>query len=225
MLIKFGSIVTDGRGKLGGHVYSKNRGGSYVRTNAVPDNPQTSFQQAGRARTGGLSQAWSGLTQAEIAAWNGAVGNFKRTNVFGDSKELSGKNLFVSLNYMALLVDESRMDSPPSPQDVETPTNLEIPKVGASDWKIDVTLSGKADHLVIRATPPMTAGTNYFKNRLRIIQIEDAQDSGKIDVLDAYEERFGTPTEGQRVGFEIFAVTETGQKSPVFRQSTIVENQ
>jgi len=47
MKIKFGSIVVNGSGKLGGHVYSSNRGGNYVRTLATPSNPQTPAQQLG----------------------------------------------------------------------------------------------------------------------------------------------------------------------------------
>ena len=39
--IKFGMMMTDASGKLGGQVFSKNRGGSYVRTKVTPTNPQT----------------------------------------------------------------------------------------------------------------------------------------------------------------------------------------
>ena len=39
MKIKFGSEVVDGRGKIGGHVYSKNKGGAYKRTKVTPSNP------------------------------------------------------------------------------------------------------------------------------------------------------------------------------------------
>ena len=48
-IIKFGMMMTDARGKLGGHVLSKNRGGNYVRTNNVPSNPQSNFQTGVRA--------------------------------------------------------------------------------------------------------------------------------------------------------------------------------
>lgn len=227
MLIKFGSIVTDGRGKLGGHVYSKNRGGAYVRTNAIPSNPQTQYQQAGRGRLGGLSQAWSGLTLQEIEAWNAAAPDFPRTNVFGDTKLLSGKNLFVGLNYMLLLVGESRIDSPPAPSSIEVPTDLEVDQPdysqGAEKWEIIPTTTGTVEHLVVEATAPLTAGTSYFRNRFRVIQIEDNFSSGPVDVLDAYTDRFGTPTTGKRVAFRVFSVNDSGQKSPGFQESVVIQ--
>ena len=73
MLIKFGSIVTRGSGKLGGHVFSRNRGGAYIRTNQTPSNPQTAFQQSGRATFTELTQGWSALTQNERDSWNNAI--------------------------------------------------------------------------------------------------------------------------------------------------------
>src|SRR3546814_3353017 len=47
--VKFGALMTDARGKLGGHVFSKNRAGSYLRTKVTPVNQQTSYQTSVRA--------------------------------------------------------------------------------------------------------------------------------------------------------------------------------
>ena len=47
--IKFGMMMTDARGKLGGQVFSKNKGGAYVRTKVTPSNPQTIAQTTRRA--------------------------------------------------------------------------------------------------------------------------------------------------------------------------------
>lgn len=226
MLIKFGAIVTDGRGKLGGHVASKNRGGNYMRTNAIPSNPQTDHQQAGRARLGGLSQAWGALTVEEITAWNNATQDFPRKNIFGDTKHLSGKNLFVGLNYMLQLVGASTNDSPPAPADVSTPTDLTAAQISGSgasaEWNLTAELSEKADHVVIEATSPMTVGTSYFKNRFRVIGTRDDQDSGDIDIYDDYVERFGEPSSGKRVAFRILTVNSAGQKSPGFQTSIVL---
>lgn len=93
MKIKFGALVTDGRGKLGGHVASKNRSGNYLRTKVTPSNPQTAAQQATRAVLGSLSTAWSGLTLAQRNSFNSAVGDWSGTNIFGDIKNPTGKNL------------------------------------------------------------------------------------------------------------------------------------
>lgn len=226
MLIKWGALVTDGRGKLGGHVASKNRGGNYLRTNVVPSNPQTDHQQAGRARLGGLSQEWSGLNAEQIQAWNAAVQDFPRKNIFGDTKLLNGKNLFVGLNYMRLLTDQGVMNNPPAPGEISIPTDLSVAQIdtaGSSPkWELTLSLNEQAENVVIEATAPLTPGTGYFKNRFRVIDTTTNQSSGTVDVYDAYVERFGVPPTGKRVAFRFYTVNSAGQKSPGIQESIVL---
>jgi len=43
-IIKFSAIVSDARGKIGGNVFSRNKGGSYIRSYVKPINPSTPKQ-------------------------------------------------------------------------------------------------------------------------------------------------------------------------------------
>ena len=79
MKLKFGAIVTDGRGKIGGHVMSKNRGGAYMRTKVTPSNPRSTAQTTVRSHLTTLSQGWRGLSATAIAAWNSAVSSFTKS--------------------------------------------------------------------------------------------------------------------------------------------------
>ena len=63
--IKFGMMMTDASGKLGGQVFSKNRGGSYVRTKVTPTNPQSTAQMSIRGIFASISSRWSSLTEAQ----------------------------------------------------------------------------------------------------------------------------------------------------------------
>lgn len=223
MLIKFGSIVVDGRGKLGGQVYSKNRGGAYVRNNAVPTNPRTSFQQAGRAILTMLSQGWSGLDKTKIDAWNAAVNSFKRTNVFGDSKALSGKNLFTSLNKNLIQVGQPQINLPPSPGAIVAPIDLE-PTANITSETLDPAPefdgSSTPDYLVVRATPPVSQGTSFIKNDLRVILADDyATATSPRDVFTAYENRFGTIATGQKIFIGVYSVNDAGQRSTEVTQT------
>src|SRR3546814_19213217 len=106
--VKFGALMTDARGKLGGHVFSKNRAGSYLRTKVTPVNPQTIYQTSVRALFGAISSQWSGLSQAVRDSFNGAVADWATTDIFGDLKNPSGKALFQRLNNQARS-EESRV--------------------------------------------------------------------------------------------------------------------
>ena len=98
MKVKFGAIVVDGRGKIGGHVASKNRGGAYFRTKVTPTNPNSTAQAGVRNRMTSLAQGWRGLSASARLSWNNAVGDFAKTDIFGDIKQPSGINLFPTLN-------------------------------------------------------------------------------------------------------------------------------
>jgi len=221
MLIKFGSIVTDGRGKLGGQVYSKNRAGSYVRNNAIPSNPRTTFQMKSRNLLAQLSQAWSGLTEQERNAWNGAVEKFPRKNVFGDTRNLTGKNLFTSLNKNLLQVGKSQLEVPPAPADsIGISDYSAISNIAEDELEINVTTENSNGDLVIRATPPVSPGKTYVKNLLRVIDYGSATGNAQtVNVLNTYTDRFGSLSENQVIYFGIYSVNSAGVKSPevIFR--------
>ncbi len=98
MKIKFGSFIVAGSGKIGGHVASKNRGGSYLRTKVTPNNPQTVAQMTVRGIFASISSAWSSLTQGQRDSFDGFVAAYSTTDIFGDIRNPSGKNLYQRLN-------------------------------------------------------------------------------------------------------------------------------
>ena len=124
MKMKFGAIVTDGRGKVGGHVASKNRAGSYLRSKVTPVNPRSLSQVNVRQRLSTLSIAWRGLTASQRLQWNRAVENFAKTDIFGDLRNPSGFNLFQRLNNNLLSTGSAQINVPPTPVAVPSLTSL-----------------------------------------------------------------------------------------------------
>jgi hypothetical protein len=118
MKAKFGAIVVAGRGKIGGHVAAQNRGGAYFRTKVTPSNPQSAAQGGIRSLFTSLAQAWRSLTQAQRDAWNAAVSDYQRTDIFGDLRTPSGINLFQRLNNVLMQCGEDMILTPPLPAEV-----------------------------------------------------------------------------------------------------------
>lgn len=216
--IKFGMMMTDARGKLGGQVFSKNRAGAYVRTKVTPVNPRTEFQQANRFLLGFFSSAWSGLTDAQRFAWNKAVSSWEKTNIFGDNVRPTGKNLFTGLN------KNTRNFFPASSVMVRPPVRVEIPfasmaiasyLVGAEEFNISWNTPTENGAFVrFRATPPVSAGTSYVNNLLRdlgpAVTVNLATGN---DILPAYVARFGELAIGDTAYLEMSVVTASGQIS------------
>lgn len=226
MKIKFGAIVTDGRGKIGGHVASKNRGGSYLRTKVTPSNPQTASQSSVRSRLTTFSQGWKGLTQAQRDAWNGAVSNFTSTNIFGDIKQPTGLNLYIKLNSNLAEITVAAITLPPLPSAVEGVSNLSA--TGAAGTPALSVVFGPSpvavgDAFIVRATPQVSPGKSFLKNLYRNIDVLVAADTTPADILAVYVAKFGTLVAGQKIGIELVPINAiTGQKGSALSTTLIV---
>jgi len=214
-LIKFGMVVTDARGKLGGQVFSKNKGGAYVRTKVTPVNAQTAAQTSSRQLLSQFSSAWKALTQAQRDSWNAAAPNFPGTNVFGDAVVKSGKNLYTRLNVNLSLIGSPTLNEPPVPAEVASAgiQSVLINTVGGSSV-IGTTQAATGSSVIIRATAGMSPGIGNFKNRLRVILAGANGSATAFPIQTELEAKFGAPLEGEKVGVSIvFVNSTTGQAS------------
>lgn len=212
MKIKFGAIVVDGRGKLGGHVFSKNRSGAYVRTKVTPDNPQSSFQSVARSLLAQFSSGWKGLTQLQRDAWDGAVEDYAKTNVFGDLIKPTGKNLYTKLNMNLANVGENALSAPPMPAAVVGAENLVWDTITTADLKID--FSGDVGMTYqVDATPGLSPGINFFKEKYKRIGIIAGASSVSQTIKAIYEARYGAAVAGTKIAVRVTAVNKTtGQR-------------
>lgn len=226
MKAKFGSIVVDGRGKLGGHVYSKNRAGAYVRTKVTPVNPQTSSQVNARAILTQQSQDWRGLTEAQRTAWNNAVNDFQRTDIFGDLKAPTGLNLFTRLNANILHAGGAVLTAPPAASSApDYVTFTAAASVGGGTFSIGFAPTPVPANTayVVECTAQVSPGKNFLKNLYRIVQVFPAADATPTSIFAAYIAKFGALTLGQKIGVRITAVNLlTGLKSQATSVITIV---
>lgn len=216
MKIKFGAIVTDGRGKLGGHVFSKNNAGSYIRTKVTPSNPQTSAQTQARQLFGTISAGWSGLSEAQRNAWNSAVELWQTTDIFGDLKKPTGKALYQRLNNQAQSAGYSAVTDAPAKETMVEGVITEA-QFGISGGLLRLTgvYSGADARLMIFATPKLSDGTRFVKNKLRNITNEVANSYDDTVAFDDYVARFGDVNIGDNIYVGVKYVLANGQASPM----------
>lgn len=214
--IKWGLFVTDGRGKVGGHVLSKNRQGAYIRTKVTPVNPQTNRQTTVRALFGSISGAWSGLSTTVIAGWNEAVSEWQTTDIFGDLKKPSGKALFQRLNNQAQIAGWPAVTTAPAKEDMVTGI---VTKATISIGDEELTFVGQSispsARVIVFATPPVSAGTSFVKNKLRQIYVDPANTISSSDMFMAYSAKYGTPVLADNIYLGVKYVLANGQASPM----------
>lgn len=224
--IKLSAIVSEMRGKLNGSVFSKNRGGAYIRTKVTPVNPQSLAQGLVRATLTNLSQAWRSLTEAQRLAWNGAVSSFTGTDIFGDVKTPSGINLYNKLNLNLAAIGEAPINVPPLAVSVGYIDTLVItPAAGAGTIGGTFTAIGdSADQTVIvEATPCMSPGKNFVKSEYRAIGTFAGNAASPQAIGAMYVAKFGAMTAGQKLFIRLkFVDKNTGVSGQYTSASAIV---
>jgi len=205
--IKWGALVTDGRGKIGGQVLSKNKYAAYLRNKVTPVNPNTNAQQNVRSLFAQLAQGWRALSQAQRDQWNLVAPDFTRSNIFGDNVPLSGYNLYMRLNSNLNAISEATISTPPA--------LTEVPGIGGLSVVVDnssqsVTLSwtsGNTDAAVVHqvfATAALSPGKNFVSSELRQIGLIAAGTASPAVVSADYLAKFGlVGAVGQKVFIQV----------------------
>ena len=228
MLIKWGSIIVDGSGKLGGHVFSKSRGGNTVRTLARATNPQTIYQQLIRSRFTQLSQGWRNLSESERESWYRAESSFSRINRFGDVVLLSGKNLYNSLNAQRAIIGLGVLNIAPLPSEIpKNVTTRPVINIGTGRIEIEGDYVDGTDYVII-GTKQVSNGTKDAGDRSRIFSVNMAVANGQFigfanQNYNRYVSVFGVPTSAGKTFIGTYSISTSGQRSPVSIMQAVFE--
>lgn len=212
--VKFSALVSEMRNKLNGSVFSKNRAGNYLRNKTTPVNPQTGFQQARRSTFGSISSAWRGLTDSQRKSWIELAQQLVYTDIFGDTKVLSGSQLHQKLNTNIMLTGNPIIATAPVPVSVPF-VGIVAATVTAGTPAFTVTVSPgtvpAGFTLLVYATPLISPGRAFVKNEYRLLG-PSTPTAGVVDLLSSWNFRFGSLVEGQKIFVRVVLVSEdTGQ--------------
>ena len=94
--IKTGSIVSDISGKVGSEIYSRNKGGPYVKNWAAPTIPFSSFRDLARDALSDANTAWTNLSDGQKNAWSGFSNQFTRASFYDGYRIIDPRAHFIS---------------------------------------------------------------------------------------------------------------------------------
>jgi len=226
--IKYSALVSDVRGIVGGNVFSRNKGGGYVRTFVKPNNPQTERQQIQRLILGAVAGLWRTLTEEQRITWGAAASDFPYKDKLGEDKTYSGQQLFMKFNSFLKAIGIAAKTNAPAP--VEMPTAvLSASDSTPLDFDVIATLpeipTDKA--YVSRATRPLSPGRmNAFRQEFKQISTATIA-AAETTVVNSTDYRkvysLGAGDVGSKVFVEIIIVDKnTGQASAPLKFSVIL---
>jgi hypothetical protein len=219
--VVFSDLIVEMRGKTGGAVYSKNKGGAYRKRRTVPSNPQTAAQIAVRSKISTLSQAWKSLTAEQQSAWQAATPQFQYINNLGQLQSYTAQALFMALNssIRAANPSASLLTSPPAPASITNviPSEITVTSDSGSISLVELVYAPTvpAGHAVIvQATRGLSPGvTRPSQSDFRQISVIAAAATSPQDLTTAWVGVFGNASVGQKVFAKFVTVLlATGQR-------------
>jgi hypothetical protein len=216
------------RNKLGGHVFSKNKGGSFMRRKVSPAQPRTSAQTLIRAGMTTLSKRWGGtLLDTQRAAWQAFALNNPTKDVFGATVVLTGEQTYLRLNQAVLMVGAPIIDDPPNDLSVQGISSFTSAPNGTTPA---FTISAVApvpllstDCYMVWATRQMSPGRESLATFYRFLTNYQGNQALPFDLKAYYEAKFGTLDTDKVLGLGIRVLnTLNGAQSPLFTKRLIV---
>lgn len=175
-------------GSIGGTVFSRNRGGAYMRLRAIPVNPNTVFQQEVRSLMATLTSRWlDTLTEDQRAAWDTYADNVHLPNPLGADRNVGGLGMYCRSNISRLQADPvflTRVDDAPVifnlgpytlpvlDNAIESAQTADVAFDNADDWAGE---TGSA--MLIYGSRARNPSTNYFKGPYRFAHVIEGDDT------------------------------------------------
>lgn len=212
---KFGAIVTDVHGKLGGHVFQGNGFTTSVRTGYSGRGGFSSRSQVFEGINSVIDQDYNTLSAADKLAWDLLASKHPVKGTFGNNLYISGRNLY-RRNYTAFYASGQTGVINPTVAIGDLPSsNLEHVQFKYSLQEIDVQFAfdrfSKA--IIVYALPVAKFGLSIQPLKLPFIYGENDETPQDDLLWNAFFSRYPGHQEGAPCQFGIVQVNEYGFKS------------
>jgi hypothetical protein len=214
-VIKYGSLVTAGSGRIGGHYLSNSLGGATIASNPRR-NKSSNANQQNNYRAANVSGAtvpegliyvvrkWKTLTVAQKAAWSAAAPNFPTVNKLGVPVKPSGYHCFVHINYGVYMNNGTITTTPPINEIGQLPIAFTISTCSSTVLTLNLSGTVPDGYLAyIKCTRSMSAGIKPNSSSFTLCETIDAGSTGSNAIFTAYNRTFGAPITGDTLWVEI----------------------
>jgi hypothetical protein len=232
-IVKYGAIVTDINGKVGGSIFKQVASQVSVLQNRTARNPRghdpkyAASQTANmKTITASIAQQWREFSDVERNAWKSAAQSFVAHNRAGNKITLSGYAYFMKVN-CNLVNGFNRSIGAPTPLALLTQlTNVSYTASTISSLlNVNWANSLAADeYLIVSATPMQSIGRGFDKTKLRTIAAFGDTAPSPFQCWTPYSEVFGTPVTNQTIWLALQVTNAlTGQISPpIYKRLTFL---
>lgn len=213
-IVKYGTIVTELKGKFAGSVFQKCGNQLSLRANPSRISSQSNRALKTRNNMRALASAWASLSYSDKASYASAASSYPTLDKFGNPQVLQAYQLFVYINRVMQLVEASPVSS------ASAYYNILNSVVSNDDFSISAgqclltlsAISGSNIMVIIYASQPSKSVQVAFSSARRFCGFSPAANGPSFDIYQILMDNFDLPpVVGDSFFIEIAMIdTDTG---------------
>lgn len=214
-VIKLGSIVTDIAGSIGGTTFRRTSTG-HAAYNKQGRQVKSAFAKASRKNElGNIFSNWYNITESEREQWAYNATVYPLKDKFGNTKYLTGRQLYTKLNAQLLPANVSS-DVKKFDTFVElAPTNINSFQISESNLSIYVGGSFSEQTIYISMYQLRKGGRVKPHAHFKRTAVKITTSNNVFDIWNEFKEQFPLAVDGQTFGFNIQYVNQCGVMTSV----------
>jgi hypothetical protein len=193
-LVKFGAVIVDSRGSIGGMTIKGTRAGPVMQRKAAPVRTLSQLTSINRARLAELSKDWfNNLDVGQRDDWRALAAANPVPNTWGDEFPLSGIAMFIRVNLTLYSVGEIKIFDAPANQAVTALASVTLSVTAPNLAEITFSATPTpADHiLLVNATLKLSPGINNFTDRFFFLDHGAAGETSPFDLATEWQAHVG----------------------------------
>lgn len=208
-------------GSMAATTASRNRFGQYLRSRAMPVNPNSTAQVRVRNALSAAAKNWRTLTDPQQAGWKTLGAQVQRVDSLGQTYFWNGFMCFVAVQSLLSAGGQpATTDAPSLPSPPQLETLVVTLSTTAFSLAYTATPLTAEQQLYVYASEPQSAGRSYNK-QYKLIACSAVSAASPMNVKAAYEAIYGPLTAGYRV-FVRCAVVEDGFPSAYIDKDSVI---
>lgn len=214
-VIKLGSIVTDIAGSIGGTTFRRTSTGHAV-YNKQGRQVKSAFAKASRKNElGNIFSNWYNLSEIERQQWAINASTYPQKDKFGNTKYLSGRQLYTKLNAQLLPAGETS-DVNSFDTFVElAPTNIDTFDISISELSLYIDGDFSTQFIYISMYQLRRRGRVKPHAHFKRTAVREVGSKTKIDIWNEFQKQFPFADKDQTFGFNIQFANECGVMTSV----------
>lgn len=205
--VKYGVIITELKGKMGGTVFQAGNNSQIMRSKGYRKGTSSEARQNANRQMVSQAQRWRTLSDSDRANWESNKASWVFYDKFGAPYTGSGYQVFVAYNTLLLSTGQSTTDT------YDGTINWETIALGTVEYSLTTgiyigwgSFTSQSQLVQLFMSAPGSQGKSTNNAKYRLIETENSSLVVKFSDTASYESLYGVPVLGSKIAVKVVGI-------------------